>query len=77
MKVRRLGYIALEFFPSLNNLNPSYLQNMFLKRNNRRRKNDLPIPKRNTVTFGSKRVRALGPHIRNHLSESPKAEWSF
>ena len=70
--------IALEVFRSLNNLNPSYLQDMFIKRNNTRRyKNDLKILTRNTVTFGDKNVRTLGPQIWNHLLELLKQESSF
>lgn len=34
MQVGSLTYIALETFPSLNNLNSSYLQKKFIKRNN-------------------------------------------
>ena len=33
MQVGSLTYIALEAFPSLNNLNSSYLQKKFIKRN--------------------------------------------
>ena len=78
MKVRRLRSIAMEVFRTLNNLNPSYLQNLFIKNNNSsRRKNDLEIPTRNTVTFGDKSIRTLGPHIWNSLPEDIKAETSF
>ena len=44
MEVRRRRTMALEIFKSLNDLNPSFMKNLFNKRNNiNRRKNDLLI----------------------------------
>ena len=78
LEVRRLRAIALEVFRTLNNLNPSYLQNLFVRNVEKsRRKNDLQIPTRTTVTFGDKSMRTLGPHIWNSLPENLKAETSF
>ena len=70
--------MALEIFKSLNNLNLSFLKEFFNKRNNvNRRKNDLIIHTRNTVTFGSNSLRCLGPHIWNTLPENIKEITSF
>ena len=78
MEVRRLRTMALEIYKSLNNLNPLFMENLFIKRNNiNRRKNDLNIPTRNTVTFGNKSLRCLGPHIWNSLPENVKEASSF
>ena len=52
MELRRLRMMALEISKSLNDLNPSFIKELFNKRNNvRRRKNDIIIHTRNTVTF--------------------------
>ena len=78
MEVRRLRTMALEIYKSLNNLNPLFMENLFIKRNNiNRRKNDLNIPTRNTVTFGNKSLRCLGPHVWNSLPENVKEASSF
>ena len=66
MKVRRLRMMALEIFKGLNDLNPSFMKNLFNKRNNViRRKRNLIIHTRNSVTFGRNSLRCLGPHIWN------------
>ena len=54
MEVRRLRTMALEIFKCLKDLNTSLMKNLVHKRNNvNRKKNDLIIHKRNSVTFGS------------------------
>ena len=64
MEVRRLRTMALVIFKGLNDLNLSFMKNLFNKRNNiNRRKNDLIIHTRNSITFGSNSLRNLGPHI--------------
>ena len=65
--------MALEIFKSLNNLNLLFIKELFNKRNNvNKRKNDLIIHTRNTVTFGSNSLRCLDPHIWNTLPENIK-----
>ena len=65
--------MALEIFKSLNDLNPSFMNILFNKRNNiNRRKNDLIFFKKNTITFGSNSLRCLSPHIWNTLPENTK-----
>ena len=65
--------MALDIFKSLNDLNPSFMKNVFNKRNKmNRRKNDLIIYIRNSITLGSNSVRCLGPHIWNTLPEDIK-----
>ena len=78
IEVRRLRTMALEVFKSLNDLNPSFMKTLFDKRNNtNRRKHDLIIHTRNSVTFGSNSLRCLGPHIWNTLPENIKEIISF
>ena len=64
MEVRRLSMMALEIFKSFNDLNPTFMKNLFNKRNNtNRRKNDLKIHTRNSVTFRSNSLISFVPHI--------------
>ena len=78
MEVRRLRTIASKIFKSLNDLNPLFIKELLNKRNNvNRRKNDLIIYTRNTVTFGSNSLRCLGPHIWNTLPQNIKEITSF
>ena len=73
MEVRRLGTLALETFKTLNDLNPAFMKNLFAKREvSKIKKNNLEIPDRNTVKFGDKSIRSLGPHIWNDLQEESK-----
>ena len=73
MEVRRLRTLALETFKKLNDLNPAFVKNLFAKREvSKRRKNNLDKPNQNTVKFGDKSIRSLGPHIWNGLPEESK-----
>ena len=63
---RRLRPLALEAFKTLNDLNPAFMKNLTT-----RRKNNLELPKRNTVKYGDKSMRSLGPHIWNAYLEWP------
>ena len=65
-------------FKSLNDLNPSFMKNLFNNRSNiNRRKNDLIVHMRNPVMFWSNSLRCLGPHIWNKLPENNKEITSF
>ena len=78
MEVRRLRTMALEILKGVNDLNPSFMKNLFNKRNNIiRRKRNLIIHKRNSVTFGRNSLRCLRPHICNTLPEIIKEVTSF
>ena len=78
MTIRRLRSVALEVFRTINDLNPSYLRNLFVKNSDSKRHyKNLKIPSRNTVTFGDKSIRILGPHVWNQLPERLKSETSF
>ena len=77
MEIRRIRTLALETFKSLNDLNPSFMKDLFNKRSTfTRRTNNLEIPQRNTVKFGDNSIKTLGPHIWNSLPEDIKAEES-
>ena len=49
------------------------MKNLFEKTEvSNRRKNNLEIPKRNTVEYGDKNIKSLGPHIWNGFTEELK-----
>ena len=51
------------------------MKNFFAKREvSKRRKSEVEIPNRNTVKYGDKSIRSLGPHIWNGLPEELKNE---
>ena len=78
MEVGKQKSIALEVFWWINNLNPSYLQNMFTKKNDTRTyKNYLQVSARNIVIFGGKSIKVLGPHIWERLPKTLKFDSSF
>ena len=78
MEIRRLRSLAIEIFKTINNLNPSFMKELFVMRKGcYKRKYDLCIPTRNTVTFGDNSNKTLGPHIWNALPENIKAETSY
>ena len=78
MELRRLRVLVLKVFCSVNKLNLVYMQNLFEKNvNSKRYKDDLTGSVRNSLTFGDKNVRVLGPHIWNMLPAELKREASY
>ena len=68
----------MEIFKTLNVLNPRYMQELFyLRSSSTRWPNNIVVVKTNTTTYGTKRLRSLGPQIWNSLPEHIKAETSF
>ena len=58
MKKLILRTMALKIFKSFDDLDPSFMKNLFNKRNDiNRRKNDLIIHAPNSVTFGRNSLR--------------------
>ena len=75
MEVRRLRTSALETFKTLNDLNPAFMKNLFVKREvSKRRKSNLQMPNRNTVRFGDNSRRIYVPHIWNGPPDEIKNE---
>ena len=73
MEVRRLRTLATEIFKTLNDMNPSYMKEIFqLSKYRTHRKHDLFIHSRNTTKHGNKSLRVFGAHIWNSLPESIK-----
>ena len=72
MNVKRLRFLCKEIYKTINNLNLSFMKQIFeLRETNRNVREkyrlNLNIPNYNQVTFGKKSLRILGPKIWNSL----------
>ena len=77
-KIKRYRTLALEIFKTLNDLNLTYMQDLFYLRSSfARQPNNIAAVRTNTNTYGTKSLRSLGPQIWNSLPEHIKAETSF
>ena len=74
METKRIRTIALEIFKTLNDLNPSFMKDIFkLSPHFTHKKHNIFVHPRNTVTYGNKSLKSLGPHMWNSLPEQIKA----
>ena len=72
INVKRLRFLSVEIYKTVNNLNPSFMKQIFeLRETNRNVREkyrlNLNIRNYNQVTFGKKNLRILGPKIWNSL----------
>ena len=72
MNVRRLRTLCIKIYKTVNDLNPSFMNNIFILKINDREVRDkyklnLNIPKWNQRTFGYKSLKVLGSKICNIL----------
>ena len=67
MEIKRLRNLAIEIFKTVDNLNPSFIKNIFTSKEN------LAI----SVTCGDKSLMTLGPKTWNALPEKIKSETSY
>ena len=72
MNVSILRTFCVEIYKTLNDFNPSFMNNIFKLKINGSEARDkgklnLDIPKRNQKTFGYKSLKVLGPKIWNNL----------
>ena len=66
MEIKRLRSLAIEIFKIINNINPSYLKNIFTPKTNAKiRPHDIIARHHNTATYGDKTLTVLGPKIWN------------
>ena len=77
MNVRRSRTFCVEIYKTLNDLNPSFMNDIFkLKINGRevrdKYKLNLDMPKWNQKTFGYKSLKVLGPKIWKNLPDHVK-----
>ena len=62
MEKKRLRNLATEIFKTVNNLNPSFIKNIFTSKENARvRPNNIVIKSHNSPTYGDKRLMTLCP----------------
>ena len=72
MELNRLRYLCIEIYKTINNINPSFMKQIFqLRETNRTVRNqyklNLNVPKVNQVSYGEKSLRYYGPKIWNSL----------
>ena len=72
MKVNRLRSLCIEIYKSINNINPTYMNEISKLRKTSRAvrsnyKLNLDVPTINQVSFGDKSLRYYGPKIWNSL----------
>ena len=71
MSLKRHKKLATEIFKTLNNLNPKYMQEIFVRNSqNVRDPNKLIRPKVNGYTYGINSLKNLGPAIWNLIPEN-------
>ena len=61
IEVKRLRTLGLEFFKTLNNTNPAFMEEIFKK--------NIRVNIQKAAKYGDKSLRMLGPHILNSLPE--------
>ena len=77
MEIKRLRVLAIEIFKTVNNLNPNYMKDIFTpKLHPKVRPNDILVKHHNTITYGTKSLKTLGPKIWNQLPEDIKSDTS-
>ena len=80
MSITRHRQLAIEIFKTLNNMNPSYMKNIFMKKNyreNSRYPGNLFVQKISAFTYGENSLKSLGPQIWNSLPNFFKNNRSF
>ena len=76
MKVRRMRYLCVEIYKTLNDLNPGYMKDIFQVQQSAystRRPYNIKVPRVNQTTFGTRSIRYEGAKIWNHLQNSLKS----
>ena len=76
MKVRRMRYLCVGIYKTLNDLNPGYMKDIFQVQQSAystRRPHNIKVPRVNETTFGTRSIRYEGTKIWNHLPNSLKS----
>ena len=80
MSISRIRSICIEIYKTINNENPSYMNEIFKKLSHitsLRYPNNLEVPKINQALFGTRSIRKIGPEIWNKLPENIKNSTSL
>ena len=79
--IERYRKLSLEIFKTINDLNPEYMKDIFVKnqdpyglRNNNRHQYDLTNQGFKAFTYGESSLRVLGPKVWNSLPQHFKSE---
>ena len=76
MKVRRMRYLGVEIYKTLNDLNPGYMKDIFQVQQSAystRRPYNMKMPRVNHTTFVTRSILYEGAKIWNHLPNSLKS----
>ena len=78
MEVKRMRFLCMEIYKTMNGLNPNYMNEIFVKSSSRhssRRPHDLMVPRVNQTKFefGLKSIQYGGAKLWNHLPNSTKS----
>ena len=66
-ETKRLRILAIEILKAVNNLNPNYMKDIFTpKLHPKIRPNDILVKHQNTITYGTKSLKTLGPKILSY-----------
>ena len=68
IEVRKLRFLAVEVFKTINHLNPSFMTEIFSHNTTRdASRNKLYVKAQNSKKYGTDTLRSLGPKIWNNL----------
>ena len=76
MEIRRMRYLRIEIYKTLNNLNPGYMKDIFQVQQSAystRRPYNIKVSRVNQTTFGTRSIRYEGAKIWSHLPNSLKS----
>ena len=75
MEIKRLRVLTMEIFETVNNLNPNNMKDIFTpKLNPKVRPNDILVKHNDTIKYGTKSLKTLGPKIWNQSPEDIKSK---
>ena len=78
MEIKRLRNLATEIFKTVNNLNPSFMKNIFTsKENTRVCPSNIVVKSHNSAPYEDKSLMRLGPKIWNALAEKIQSKTSY
>ena len=76
MEVKRMRYLSVEIYKTLNNVSPDYTKDIFQVQQSAyssRRPHNIPVPRVNQTKLGTRSIRYEGARIWNHLPNSIKS----
>jgi len=73
IEIRKLKFLTIEIFKTINNLNPSFMKEIFtLNTRGDFTRNKLVVKTQRTKKYGTNTLRSLGPQIWNNLPNDLK-----